>query len=152
MGPLIPQVWTSGDVCRAWVSKPGWIPLHAFLSVWSSDSPLVWHLLTIERSVWQQSFWSTYLYMCPQALVEVRGSNPRRLYRIKALIIGHLFPETRIRDKVPQNNALFFIQNYKSLFLNYDSINITYNYFRFRHSLPVWYTFKHANTSTSSFL
>ena len=31
-------------------------PLHALLSVWSSDSPLVWHLLTVWRSAWRPSF------------------------------------------------------------------------------------------------
>ena len=34
--------------CLPWVSKPGWNRfLRAFSHVWSSDWPLVWHLLTV---------------------------------------------------------------------------------------------------------
>ena len=66
--PLIPLFWTFGDICSGfWTSSdicPGFQTrvdlLCAFSLVWSSDSPLVQHLLT------------TYLRMCPQALVEVR--------------------------------------------------------------------------------
>ena len=34
----------------SWVSKSGWIShLCAFSLVWSSDSPLVWHLMTVKK-------------------------------------------------------------------------------------------------------
>ena len=70
-----------------WVSKPGWIPLHAFLPVWSSYLPLVWHLLTIEVSMVAKPFQSMYLQLCPQALVEVQGSNP---WHVKHSTVYHL--------------------------------------------------------------
>ena len=77
VGPLIPLFWTSGDICPGfhwypcfgllvtsalgftdtpvldfwwhlpWVSKPGWINSLSCLLTDSSDSPLVWHLLTV---------------------------------------------------------------------------------------------------------
>ena len=77
--------------CLPWVSKPRWIPcLCAFSLVWSSDSHLMWHLQT-EVSMGIEPFWSTYLQMCPQALVKVWGSNPRpfvcRAQRCK--LFGH---------------------------------------------------------------
>ena len=37
-------------------------PLHAFLLVWSSDSPLVWHLLTVQMSAWQSSLFNPLTY------------------------------------------------------------------------------------------
>ena len=38
-------------------------PLYAFSLVWSSDSPLVWHLLTVERSAWQPSLFDPCTYI-----------------------------------------------------------------------------------------
>ena len=65
-------------------------PLHTFSPVWSSDLPLLWHLLT-EVSMATEPFLPTYLLTCPQALVEVWGSNSRpsvrRAQRSKPL--GH---------------------------------------------------------------
>ena len=60
-----------------WVSKPGWIPFACFLACvilrfTSSVTPTE----CIQVSMAAKPFWSTYLQTCPQALVEVRGSNP----------------------------------------------------------------------------
>ena len=44
--------------------------LRASSPVWSSDSPLLWHLLTIEFTMAAEPFRFTYLQItCPQALV-----------------------------------------------------------------------------------
>ena len=45
MGPLIPLFWNFWWHLP-WVSKPGWIPCVLF-HLWSKDSPLVRHLLTV---------------------------------------------------------------------------------------------------------
>ena len=45
--------------------------LHAFLPVGSSDSPMMWHLLTLKRSAWQLSLFRP----CLQALVEVQAKS-----------------------------------------------------------------------------
>ena len=53
VGPLIPLFWTSGDVCPGFQSQGG-SRLHAFLPAsYSSDSPLVWHLLTAWQPAWR---------------------------------------------------------------------------------------------------
>ena len=39
-------------------------PLLAFLLVWSSDSTLVWHLLTVYRSAWQSSLFDPHTCKC----------------------------------------------------------------------------------------
>ena len=60
-----------------WVSKPRWTRLHAFLpACYSSDSPLVQHLLTSWQPAWQPSHFdprtcSRQTY--PQALVASRS-------------------------------------------------------------------------------
>ena len=47
--------------------------LRAFSLVWSSDSPLVKHLLTVEVNMAAKPFPPTYLQTCPQALVEFQA-------------------------------------------------------------------------------
>ena len=69
VGLLIPLFWTSGDVRED--------PLAYFLTCvifrfTSGVTPADW----IEVSMAAEPFWSTYLQMCPQALVEVWGLNP----------------------------------------------------------------------------
>ena len=70
VGPLIPLFWTSGDVCPGFHSQGGSLFAFflgsAFSPVWSSDSPLVWHLLTAKRSAWQPSLFDpcTYTHVC----------------------------------------------------------------------------------------
>ena len=60
--------------CLPWVSKPGWIPFVCFLACMilrftSGAMPAD----CIEVSMAAEPFWSMYLQMCPQALMEVRG-------------------------------------------------------------------------------
>ena len=62
MGPLIPLFWTSGDVSPGFQTQGGSLTcvlcrLHAMNS---SDSPLVWYLLTVWGSAWQQSFFDPH--------------------------------------------------------------------------------------------
>ena len=53
MGPLIPRFCTSGDVCPRFQNQGG-SNLYAFLPAsYSSDSPLVWHLLTAWQLAWR---------------------------------------------------------------------------------------------------
>ena len=63
--------------CLPWVSKPGWNRLHAFLPVhYSSDSPLVRHLLTSWWPAWQPSQFDPHTcsrQTYPQALVVLRS-------------------------------------------------------------------------------
>ena len=55
MGPLIPLLWTSGDVCPGVQSKGGSLAcmLCHLCATYSSNSPLVQHLLTSWRYTWQ---------------------------------------------------------------------------------------------------
>ena len=62
----------------SWVSKPGWIPFACFLAYvilrfTSGATPAD----CIEVRMAAKPFQSVYLQTCPQALVEVWGSNPR---------------------------------------------------------------------------
>ena len=60
-----------------WGSKPGWTHLHAFLPVrYSSDSPLMQHLLTSWLPAWQLGHFDPHTcsrQMYPQALVASRS-------------------------------------------------------------------------------
>ena len=60
-----------------WVSKPGWIPFACFLTcvIFRFTSGVI-PADCMEVSMAAEPFWSTYLQTCPQALVEVQGSNP----------------------------------------------------------------------------
>ena len=59
---LIPLFWTSGDVC------PHLCAFHLYAAD-SSDSPLVWHLLTSWWSVWQPSLFYPCTYTHTLALL-----------------------------------------------------------------------------------
>ena len=67
-------------VTSPWFSKPGWIPHLRALSPACNEFPRFTSGVTpadcIEVSMAAKPFRSTYLQMCPQALVEVWGSNP----------------------------------------------------------------------------
>ena len=74
VGPLIPLFWTSGNVCPGFQSQDGslacfltWVILRFTSGVTLADC--------IEIHMAAKSFRSTYLQTCPQALVEVWGSN-----------------------------------------------------------------------------
>ena len=64
-GPLIPFLWTCGDICTGVKAREDALVgmlccLHA---IDSSDSPLMWHLLTSWQPAWQASHYqSTYLH------------------------------------------------------------------------------------------
>ena len=69
LGPLIPLFWTSGDICPGFQSKGG--SLACFLTCvvlrfTSGATPAD----CIEVSMAAKPFQTTYLQMCPQALVE----------------------------------------------------------------------------------
>ena len=65
--------------CHPWVSKPGWIPHLCALLPTCNEFPRFTSGVTpancIEVSMAAEPFRSTYLQMCLQALVEVRGLN-----------------------------------------------------------------------------
>ena len=62
-----------------WVSKPGWTPFMCFLAcVILRLTSVVTPADCIEVKMVAEPFWSMYLQTCLQALVEVRGSNPRQ--------------------------------------------------------------------------
>ena len=56
-------------------------PLHAFVLVWSSDSPLVQNVLTVNRSAWRLSLFDQCTYRCIHKhwyrFGPYQGSNPR---------------------------------------------------------------------------
>ena len=71
VGPLIPLLLTSRDVCPAFESQGGSF-FHSFSSVWFSDSPLVRHLLTLFWSATWSSKPSLFDPVTfPKALVEI---------------------------------------------------------------------------------
>ena len=57
VGPLLYLFWTSGDVCLGFQARvdPHACMLHRLHATESSDSPLVWHLLTSWQPAWRQS-------------------------------------------------------------------------------------------------
>ena len=50
--------------------------LHIFSLVRSSDSPLVWHLLTIQRSAWQPRLFDPHTCKCVQSIGGGSGLEP----------------------------------------------------------------------------
>ena len=71
MGPLTILFLTSGDVCPGFQSQGRSLAcvLPRLCTMDSSDSPLVWHLLTVEVSMAAKPFQSR----CSEALVEVQA-------------------------------------------------------------------------------
>ena len=94
VGPLIPLFWTSCDICPGFQSQGG--NLACFLTCMilrftSGVTPAD----CIEVSMVAKPFRSTYLQICPQALVEVQGIKPMTvcaastvLYTIRPLRLG----------------------------------------------------------------
>ena len=77
VGPLMYLSWTSGDVCHGFQSQGGSHACMLQIAMDSSDSPLVWHLLTSWWPAWQPSCSSsTYLHRTQDtALVEVEPES-----------------------------------------------------------------------------
>ena len=87
-GPLIPLFWIPGDIFpgfKARVDARACTPCHLHATD-SSDSPLVWHLLTSQWLVWQLSHFDPHT--CVQALVGLES----RTDRATALSILHFTP------------------------------------------------------------
>ena len=78
VGPLIPPFWTSGDVCPGFQSQGGSLVCFLTCVILRFTSGMIpAHFIYIGVSMTAEPFQSTYLQMCPQALVEVWGSNPQ---------------------------------------------------------------------------
>ena len=85
--------------------------LHAFSPVWSSDSPLVQHLLTVQRSAWQLSLFNPHTRL--QVLMEVWA---------RAQTHDHLCgePGTVYHLTIPAQLGLFIITGFYFLVINKD--------------------------------
>ena len=91
-GHWYPLFWTSGDICAGF-QRPEWIPFACFLTcVILRFTFCVTPADCIEVSMAAGPFWSLYLQTCLQALVEVRGSNPRSPMPLAAITVLYATP------------------------------------------------------------